>query len=233
MILEVNEIHSFYQQSHILFGVTFSIEEGEAAGLLGRNGAGKTTTIKSIIGLVPPRSGTIKFKEEEITHRPPHEKARLGIGYVPEDRRIFSDLTVRENLNVAVKRIKGPSSWTLERVFDLFPIIKRRLEQDGITLSGGEQQMLTIARSLMGNPSVLLLDEPSEGLAPLVVRDIRDQLVKLKESGMTMLLAEHSTALVYRVCDCLYLMGKGVIGWSGTPDQLEVDKKVKQDFLGV
>ena len=232
-MLEVKEIHTYYGESHVLFGVSMNIDEGEVVCLLGRNGVGKTTSIKSIMGLTPPRSGSIRFREQEIQGLAPHKIARYGIGYVPEDRCIFFGLSVRENLEVAIKSTVGPNIWTLERIYGLFPVLKEREGQQGTTLSGGEQQMLAIARTLMGNPQLLLLDEPSEGLAPLVVRALVDQLLKLKEEGVTMLLCEDSAALAYTLADRAYLMEKGQVGWSGTIDEFRENEDLKVRYLGV
>ncbi|MFN3975274.1 MAG: ABC transporter ATP-binding protein, partial [Dehalococcoidia bacterium] len=182
-LLEVERLNTFYGQSHILFDVSLTVEEGEVVCLLGRNGAGKSTTIKSIIGLVPPRSGSIRFRGREIAGLPPYRIARMGIGYVPEERRIFANLSVRENLEVARRQANGGGNgrlWNIERVLSLFPRLHPFLERRAGTLSGGEQQMLTIARTLMTNPDLLLLDEPSEGLAPVVVQALKEQLIKLK-----------------------------------------------------
>jgi branched-chain amino acid transport system ATP-binding protein len=233
MILTVQNIDTFYEQSHILFRLSLNVREGEALVILGRNGMGKSTTLKSIMGLASVKSGKIDFDNHEITNRAPYYIARLGIGYVPEDRRIFSELTVRENILIGIKKAGGPTQWTLERVFELFPILKARLDQDGITLSGGEQQMLTIARSLMGNPRLILLDEPSEGLAPLVVKDIRDQLIDLKGTGIAMLLAEQSTALASRVCDRVVVIEKGNIVWHGTVEGFKGDEEMRQRYLAL
>ena len=184
MLLEVSEINTYYGLSHILFGISLEIEEGETACILGRNGVGKTTTLRSIMGLTPPRSGSIRFRDEEIKGKQPFEIARKGIGFVPEDRIIFPDLTVHENLEIAAKSDDSRVKWTLDKIFDLFPLLKERQNQEGGTLSGGEQQMLTIARTMMGNPKLLLLDEPSEGLAPLMVRAIEEQIKLLRSEGL-------------------------------------------------
>src|SRR5215510_13325266 len=193
-LLELSHVDAYYDDSHILFDLSLTVETGEVVCLLGRNGAGKTTTARSIVGLTPPRAGRITLRGHDLVGLPPYRIARLGIGFVPEDRRVFPNLTVYENLEVARRTWAGdaPTTWTAERVFDLFPILAQRRRQHGGTLSGGEQQMLTIARTLMGSPAVLLLDEPSEGLAPLVVESLREQLARLKADGLTMIVAEQN-----------------------------------------
>ena len=194
-ILEVEGLEVYYGLSHVLFGVSLRAQRGEVVALLGRNGAGKSTTLRSIMGLVPPRAGRAVFRGENITGWPVHRVCRRGVGYVPEDRRIFPDLTVRENLEVGrLPGTDGREPWTAERVYEFFPVLGERREQNGGTLSGGEQQMLTIARTLMGNPDVLLLDEPSEGLAPVVVRTLLDRLLALKAGGQTILLSSRTFA---------------------------------------
>jgi len=233
MLLEVNDIHTFYGMSHILFGVSLHVNKGECVFLMGRNGAGKTTTLRSIMGLTQARSGSIKFKGNDITKLPSFKIARTGIGFVPDDRRIFSELTTKENLEIAIRESDASSKWTLERISSLFPVLSERQNQDGITLSGGEQQMLTIARTLMGNPKLLLLDEPTEGLAPLVVKAVVDQLEVLKEEGVTMLIAEHSMLAFSLIGDRGYLMEKGQIGWEGTAEQLDKDEAAKIKYMGV
>src|SRR6516225_1769340 len=189
-LLAVEEIHTAYGLSRVLFGVSLAIESGECVCLLGRNGVGKTTTIRSVMGLTPPSVGRVLWQGNDITGWSPHRIARTGIGFVPEDRRIFAELSVRENLEVGARAARRPGPWTIETVGDLFPILKERRDQPGGFLSGGEQQMLTIARTLTGNPELLLLDEPSEGLAPLVVDTLRDKIAELKAQGLTILLAE-------------------------------------------
>jgi branched-chain amino acid transport system ATP-binding protein len=193
MLLEVENIHTSYELIRVLFGVSIGVGEGEVVSLLGRNGVGKTTTLRSIMGLTPPNSGSIRWMDKEIVGKPPYQIAQVGIGFVPEDRRIFSDLTVWENLDVAIKKAtsSGPE-WTLDRVFEVFPALDKIRHRRGGYLSGGEQQMLTVARALMGNPRLLLLDEPSEGLAPLVVQQLEEQIAKLKQEGMTILLSEQN-----------------------------------------
>jgi len=234
MILEVKEIHTFYGLSHILFGVSLSVGEKETVVLLGRNGAGKTTTLRSIIGLTPPRSGEVSFYGQVITRRPGNEIAHLGIGFVPEDRRIFPKLSVWENLDVARKPGKARGvSWDFERVYNLFPVLKTRQNQLGGTLSGGEQQMLTIGRTLMGNPDLLLLDEPSEGLAPLVVQDLGEQIRKLKAEGLMILLCEQNTHFSFPLSDRAYIIEKGSIQYQGKIAELKESPAIMLRYLGI
>jgi len=234
MILEVNNIYTSYGLSQILFGVSLKVQEGEVISLLGRNGVGKTTTLRSIMGLTPPQSGSIKWRGEEIAGKPTYEISRLGIGFVPEDRRIFSDLTVWENLDVAIQPgRKKENVWTLERVFDLFPALKPIQSRKGGYLSGGEQQMLTIARTLMGNPDLLLLDEPSEGLAPLVVQQLGEQIAKLRREGMTILLCEQNQRFSLDLSDRLYILEKGTIKYEGTVQDFLKDEKIGRTYLAV
>ena len=236
MLLEVNKINTFYDLSHILFNVSLDISEGETVCLLGRNGVGKTTTFRSIMGLTPPRSGSIKFFSEELIGKNPFEIARRGVGYVPENRDIFPDLTVRENLEIARKRgakEKKGGYWTMEKVHRLFPILQERDNQWGGTLSGGEQQMLTIARTLMGNPTLLLLDEPSEGLSPMMVATIREQILALKKEGLTMLLSEQNSSFALRVSDRAYILEKGHVLWQGSTTELRSKPEIMKTYLGV
>jgi branched-chain amino acid transport system ATP-binding protein len=234
MILEVNNIYTAYGLSQILFGVSLKVQEGEVISLLGRNGVGKTTTLRSIMGLTPPQSGSIKWRGEEIAGKPTYEISRLGIGFVPEDRRIFSDLTVWENLDVAIQPgRKKENVWTLERVFDLFPALKPIQSRKGGYLSGGEQQMLTIARTLMSNPDLLLLDEPSEGLAPLVVQQLGEQIAKLRQEGMTILLCEQNQRFSLDLSDRLYILEKGTIKYEGTVQDFLKDEKIGRTYLAV
>ena len=234
MILEVHDIYTAYGLSQILFGVSLKVEEEEVISLLGRNGVGKTTTLRSIMGLTPPKSGSIKWRGEEIAGKPTHEISRLGIGFVPEDRRIFSDLTVWENLDVAIQPgRKEQNVWTLERVFDLFPALKPIQSRRGGYLSGGEQQMLTIARTLMSNPDLLLLDEPSEGLAPLVVHQLGEQIAKLRQEGMTILLCEQNQRFSLDLSDRLYILEKGTIKYEGTVQDFLKDEKIGRTYLAV
>lgn len=230
-MLEVRDIHTFYGESHVLWGVSLFVKEGEVVALLGRNGMGKSTTLKSIIGLTPPRSGRILYREQEISRKSPFQIARLGLGYVPEDRRIFSDLTVRENLEVAARaRDGGP--FGLDRIFELFPILAERERQRGGSLSGGEQQMLAIARALMVNPQVLLLDEPSEGLSPLIVKTLGEQISRLKAMGMTILLAEMNVKFALKLSDRACVLEKGQVRFEGTMKALEENPEI-HDLLAV
>jgi branched-chain amino acid transport system ATP-binding protein len=234
MILEVNDIYTAYGLSQILFGVSLKVQEGEIISLLGRNGVGKTTTLRSIMGLTPPQSGSIKWRGKEIAGKPTYEISRLGIGFVPEDRRIFSDLTVWENLDVAIQPgRKKENIWTLERVFDLFPALKPIQSRKGGYLSGGEQQMLTIARTLMSNPDLLLLDEPSEGLAPLVVQQLGEQIAKLRREGMTILLCEQNQRFSLDLSDRLYILEKGTIKYEGTVQDFKKDETIVRTYLAV
>jgi branched-chain amino acid transport system ATP-binding protein len=232
-ILEVSDIHSYYGKSHVLFNVSLEVKKGSVVGLIGRNGAGKSTTLKSIIGIVPPASGSIRFKNEEIARMASFKIARRGIGYVPEDRRIFSDLTVYENLEIMTAiNPKPDATWTIEKVFDLFPVLERLKSSRGMELSGGEQQMLTMARSLMANPEVLLLDEPTEGLAPLVVREIQ-KLIRELSKEITILIAEQNLSFVLDLIDYGYIIDQGDIVFHGAVDRLRHNALIKEKYLGV
>lgn len=231
MILELNNINTFYGSSHILFNLSLAVEEGETVCLLGRNGAGKTTTLRSIMGLTPPRSGAIHFKGQEISRKSPTVISRLGVGFVPEDRRIFPSLTVREQLEVAQK--KGKGHWNLEKIFVMFPQLERLQKRLGNQLSGGEQQMLTIGRTLMGNPELLLLDEPSEGLAPLVVEALAEQIKRLSEEKITLLLSEMGLGLAVNMSHRAYVIDKGQIQWSGTCEELKSNEELKIKYLAL
>lgn len=232
-ILEVREIDTFYGLSHILFKVSLEIDKGEVVCILGRNGVGKTTTLRSIVGLTPPKSGSIKFSGGEIKGKQPFHIARLGIGFVPEDRIIFPDLSVRDNLEIAIKRGTEGRTWTLDEIYEIFPILKERETQEGGTLSGGEQQMLTIARTLMGNPQLLLLDEPSEGLAPKLVKTVYEQLRLLKEQGMPILLCEQNSLFALMLSDRAYILEKGHICWEGHSVELREKPEIMKQYLGV
>jgi branched-chain amino acid transport system ATP-binding protein len=233
MILEVKEINTFYGTSHILFDVSLTVDRGEIVCLLGRNGAGKTTTMRSIMGLTPAKSGSVQFHGEEMRRRPPHYIAQKGMGYVPDNRLIFPDLTVRQNLEIAYKVPKNfeGDPWTIDRIYQLFPILAERERQDGGTLSGGEQQMLTLGRTLMGNPDLLLLDEPVEGLAPLVVKDLGKQILKLKEMGQTILFSEQNVKFASMTSERAYVIDKGKIRYQGSIEELRTNQEVKEKYL--
>ena len=233
-LLELAAVNTFYGRSHILFDVSLSVEKGEVVSLLGRNGAGKSTTFRSIIGLTPPRSGEVIFRGERVSGLRAFRICRKGIGFVPEDRRCFPDLTVRENLEVASRREREVANpWTIERICVLFPRLKEREKNLGSQLSGGEQQMLTIARTLMTNPEVLLLDEPSEGLAPLVVALLADMILQIRKEGVTVLLAEQNLHFCAKVADRGYVIDKGSVKYEGTMSALLADEEVKEKYLAV
>jgi branched-chain amino acid transport system ATP-binding protein len=231
-MLEVKEIHTYYGTSHILFGISFNVKEGEAVCLLGRNGAGKTTTFRSIIGLTPPKKGSIKFRDKEIIGKPPYRIAKMGIGFVPDTRRIFPDLTVRQNILIA-RREKEKGVWNLETIYALFPKLRELDTHMGTQLSGGEQQMLTVARTLMTNPELLLLDEPGEGLAPLVIQAMKEQLGEIKKLGITMLICEHNVGLATALSDRGYVIDKGTIRYQGTIEELQKNEEVRKKYLMV
>ena len=232
-LLEAHELHTAYGLSRVLFGVSIEVAAGECVCLLGRNGVGKSTTMRSIMGLTPPQSGRVLFRGIDITGWEPYRVARAGIGFVPEDRRIFSDLTVWENLDVARRAAGGNGTFTLDRIFDLFPKLRELTSRQGGHLSGGEQQMLTIARTLMGNPELLLLDEPSEGLAPIVVDHLRDQIARLKREGLTILLAEQNTEFSLALADRVYVLEKGSIRFSGPAARLRDDAALRHELLAL
>jgi branched-chain amino acid transport system ATP-binding protein len=227
-MLSVENIHTFYGLSHILFDVSLKINKGQVVCLLGRNGAGKTTTLKSIMGLSPPREGKIIFKNETISGKPPYILARKGIGYVPDDRRIFADLTVAENLEIASRGSSGMDDWNTEKVYTLFPALKSLSDRKGGLLSGGEQKMLAIARALMGNPELLLLDEPTEGLAPAMVQVFKDCIRMLKNAGLTVLLAEQNVKFTLDLSDFGYIIDDGRICFKGTVSELKENTDIRK-----
>lgn len=227
-MLDVNGIDTYYGQSHILFGVTLTVNAGEVVGLLGRNGAGKSTTMKSIMGIVPPRKGTITLNGREITGQKPFVIFRQGIGYVPDDRRVFADLCVDDNLDIVHRR---SGDWNKERVYGLFPALKEIKARRAGHLSGGEQQMLTIARALMGSPELLLLDEPTEGLAPLIVRDLEQQILRLKDVGISILLSEQNVRSALKMITRVYVIDNGRIRFEGTVGELEANEEIKRKYL--
>lgn len=234
MILEVDQINTFYGSSHILFNVSLGIEKGEIVVLLGRNGAGKTTTLKSIIGITPPKIGTIRFKGNRVDGLPSYRIAKMGMGFVPEDRMIFPDLTVQENLEIAQKKSKeGRVLWTIEKIFQFFPVLERFQKRDGWTLSGGEQQMLTIARTLMGNPELLLLDEPIEGLAPLIVRMLAEIIEQIRNQGVTLLISEQNVKFSLKIAQRVFIIDKGTIRYQGSVEDLKGNEEIKKRYLAV
>jgi branched-chain amino acid transport system ATP-binding protein len=231
-LLQVDEVYTSYGLSQVLFGVSLSVAAGECVALLGRNGVGKSTTMRSIMGLTPPRRGRVRWRARDITGWQPYQVAQLGIGFVPEDRRIFAELSVWENLDVASRGQRG-QGWTAERVYDLFPKLRELRDRQGGYLSGGEQQMLTIARTLMGNPQLLLLDEPSEGLAPLVVDHLGEQIARLKGEGLTILLAEQNVDFCLALADRVYVLEKGHIRYEGTAEAFRADESIRHQYLAL
>lgn len=233
-ILQVDKIDSFYGEAHVLHQIELEIKQGEAVAVLGRNGAGKTTLLRSIFGLTPAKSGTITFRGKDITHLPTNDIANLGLGWVPDNRRIFPTLTIRQNLDIASKKgVDGKIQWDLERVYQHFPVLKERSNQKGETLSGGEQQMLSIARTLMGNPSLILLDEPSEGLAPLMVREVMKIIQELTATNLTTVLVEQNSMLALRVCKRVYVLDDGKNAYECTAEELLTNAQLKQQLLGI
>jgi branched-chain amino acid transport system ATP-binding protein len=232
-LLGVEDIHSAYGLSRVLFGISLEVAAGECVCLLGRNGVGKTTTIRSVMGLIRPSSGRVLWKGDEITGWSPHRIARAGIGFVPEDRRIFAELSVWENLDVAARAARRPGHWNIEAVYRLFPKLQELRNRQGGFLSGGEQQMLTIARTLMGNPELLLLDEPSEGLAPLVVQDLLNNVRELKNQGLTILLAEQGVDFSLALADRVYVLEKGTVRHSGPAAELRDNAELRDRLLAL
>ena len=233
-VLEVTGLKAGYGPAEVLFGVDLTLARGEVAALMGRNGAGKSTTMKAIMGLLPPRAGSLRFAGQDITGWPPFRIARLGLGYVPEDRRIFTDLTVAENLEVGRRPARGGRDpWTPERLWSFFPNLAEMRGRRASAMSGGEQQMLTIARTLMGNPDAVLLDEPSEGLAPVIVEQMAEAVLRMKQEGIAVLLSEQSLDFAAAVADRALVIEKGAIRWTGTMDALENDEQVRATWLTV
>ncbi len=233
-LLEISDLHAQYGQAQVLDGVAFVVEAGSVVALMGRNGAGKSTTIKAIMGLVPPTRGSVRFDGAEIAGRMPYEIARLGLGYVPEDRRIFTELSVMENLEVGRRAPRqGVPVWTPERLIELFPNLGEMRNRPGGRMSGGEQQMLTIARTLMGNPRCVLLDEPSEGLAPIIVEQMARAILTLKREGLTVLLCEQNLHFATLVSDRAAIIEKGAIRYAGTMAELAADAALRTQYLSV
>ena len=232
-VLEVEALHAGYGPAEVLFGVSLTLHRGEVAALMGRNGAGKSTTLKAIMGLLPARAGRVRFQGADITGLPPFRIARLGLGYVPEDRRIFTDLTVFENLEVGRRDARGRAAWTPERLFAVFPNLAEMRNRRASAMSGGEQQMLTIARTLMGNPDAVLLDEPSEGLAPVIVDQMAEAVLRMKAEGIAVLLSEQNLDFAAAVADRAYVIEKGGIRYQGTMEALESDDGARAAYLTV
>jgi branched-chain amino acid transport system ATP-binding protein len=235
MILELKDLNTYYEQSHILQGVSLNVDSGEIVCLLGRNGVGKSTTLKSIIGLVTPRSGEVLFRGQNVAGMPPHVIAKLGVGYVPEDRRIFSALTLRENLLMGIKpgQKGNGDGWTIEKIYKYFPALQARDKQKGGHLSGGEQQMLTIARTLMGNPEVILIDEPTEGLAPKIVETVEQVIQDIHRHGTPILLVEQNMRVALRLAGRIYVISKGKIVFQGTSQELKEAHEIREKYLEV
>jgi branched-chain amino acid transport system ATP-binding protein len=230
-VLELTDIHTYYGDSHVLQGVSLGMTAGEVIAILGRNGMGKTTLIRSVIGFTPPRRGTVRFKGDDVTHWPPFKIVARGMGLVPQGRRVFPSLTVEENLAVAARR--GRDRWNLERVLTLFPRLRERAVNRANKLSGGEQQMLAIGRALMTNPELLLMDEPTEGLAPLLVREVGRSIGELRREGLSILLVEQNLSLALSVADHVHILSRGRIVYSGKPNDLMAAEDVKSRYLGV
>jgi len=238
MLLEVKDLNTYYGASHVLQGISLTVDQGEIVALLGRNGMGKSTALKSIMGLVKPRSGEVIFRGKDIAGYPPYKVAKAGIGYVPEERRIFRNLSVFDNLAMGIKggKIKDPENpdvWTTDRIFSHFPTLKVRRNQRGSLLSGGEQQMLAIGRTLMGNPELLMVDEPTEGLSPLLVKEVRDMVDGINKVGVSILLVEHNLKVALSLAGRVYLMGKAHIGFTGNVQELEAQPEIREKYLEV
>jgi len=231
-ILEVHDIHTFYGEAYVLQGLSLTLEQGQILGLLGRNGVGKTTLVNSIVGFNPPRRGKIIFKGSDISQVSSFETVRGGMGLVPQGRRVFPTLSVEENLLVAARGIER-HGWDLERVYRLFPRLRERRNQRARTLSGGEQQMLAIGRGLMTNPDCLIMDEPSEGLAPIIIQGVWEAIGKLKQEGLSILLVEQNTSLALKLVDYVHVMSKGQVVYSARPDELWANDEVKSRYLGI
>ena len=238
MLLDVKGLNTYYGESHVLQDMSVAVNEGEIVALLGRNGMGKSTTLKAIMGLVKPKSGTVLFQGTDITNSPPYKTAKIGIGYVPEERRIFPNLSVLDNLRMGIKhgvaaKTASRNKWTIDRIFEHFPFMKARTHQKGALLSGGEQQMLAIGRTLMGNPDLLLVDEPTEGLAPVMVHEVRDILKDINKTGVSILLVEHNLKVAMSLADRVYLMGKAHLGFTGTKEELDAQPDIRAKYLEV
>jgi branched-chain amino acid transport system ATP-binding protein len=231
-MLEVRDLHAYYGKSHILQGVNLDIAAGEVVSLLGRNGVGRSTTVKAIMGEVSPQ-GTIRFKGQDIAGLPSHKIARCGLGYVPEHRDIFPGLTVRQNLLLGIKDVRRPGKWRIEGMLEMFPHLAARADTPAEVLSGGEKQMLTVCRTLMGDPELIMIDEPTEGLAPLIVQQVGDLIVRIAEAGVSILLVEQKLSIAMRISHRVYVMGHGRIVFEGTPAELRENAAVRKEWLEV
>lgn len=232
-MLELVDVHTYYGDSHILHGISMEVKAGSVVALLGRNGMGKTTTVRSIIGFTPPRSGVVRFEGKDISGLPSYKICQMGLALVPQGRRIFPSLSVEENLTIGARPAKRGGGWSLERAYSLFPILKERAKNKGNLLSGGEQQMLCIARALLTNPDLLVMDEASEGLAPLIVREIGEFILQLKNDGLSVLLVEQNLPMALSVSDYVYVLSKGEIVYQSTPEELKKNKEIQNKYLAV
>ena len=236
-MLKLEKVNTYYGPSHVLFNVSFEVSEGEIVALLGRNGVGKTTTLRTIMGLTPPRSGSIIYKDYEITKKQAYQTALAGVGYVPEERWIFPNLTVNQNLLMGIKPgqmgKKVETGWTVDRAYEFFPALAARKNQKGEILSGGEMQMLTIARTLMGNPELILIDEPTEGLAPIIVEKVDEVIREINKRHTTVLLVEQKLPVCLGLAHRIYVLSKGEIKWNGTPEELTEKEEVRKEYLEV
>jgi branched-chain amino acid transport system ATP-binding protein len=232
-MLEVSDIHTYYGGSYVLKGISLAVKESSVVAIMGRNGAGKTTIISSIIGLTPPRRGVIRFKGKDITALKPYQIGQMGMGYIPQGRQIFPSLSVKENLTIAARGEVKQDEWTLDKIYSTFPILKKRANYGGTNLSGGEQQILAISRALMTNPDLLLMDEPSDGLAPVVVKEVRHIISQLKEGGYSILLVEQNLPMALSLADYIYVISKGIIVYESRPEELSKNEEIKTKYLGV
>ncbi len=232
-LLEVQDIHTYYGDSHVLQGLSLTAERGKLIAILGRNGAGKSTLLRSIIGFTPPRAGTIRFDGQEITRLSPYRIVRAGIGLVPQGRRVFSSLTIREHLEIAAREGGDGPRWSADDVFSLFPRLAERARARARTLSGGEQQMLAIGRALVGNPTLLMMDEPTEGLAPIMVREVQRIIKEIKARALSMVLVEQDSSFALRLADYVYIMSRGTIVYESEPAKLKEDAEIRSRYLGV
>ena len=232
MLFEVTDLHAHYGKSHVLAGMTLSVREGEVVSVLGRNGSGRSTALKAMIGLVPPSSGSVRLRGVELAGRPPHEIVRAGVSYVPEERLVFSNLTVEENLETGIQRASGgQDAWTVDAMYDYFPRLRERRSTKAGNLSGGEQQMLTLCRSLLGHPKVLLVDEPTEGLAPMIVRNLVDVLMDVNRRGVAILLVEQRMTIALRVSTRSYVIGRGRVVFEGLPQEIRENRELRRNWL--